>query len=110
MRGMSPAHIRPKKSCRKNRKLQPCCTKSTKGRSRPVVLPFVLFVPFVANFFPHLRDTISPDSCVRFGQQPLRHDATHSTVKRVIFETAFEVSSSIHTSKVPRFSIVVSIL
>ena len=27
-------------------------TKSTKGRSRSVVLPFVLFVPFVANLLP----------------------------------------------------------
>src|SRR5215813_4519826 len=49
---MSPARIRAKKSCQKDKKLQPCYTKSTKGRSRSVVLPFVLFVPFVANLLP----------------------------------------------------------
>ena len=31
-------------------------TKSTKGRPRSVVLPFVLFVPFVANLLPSPLD------------------------------------------------------
>src|SRR5215813_7124641 len=53
-------------------------TKSTKGRSRSVFLPFVLFVPFVANLLPSPWVISIPASGVRFGQQPLTAGATFS--------------------------------